>query len=373
MKKFLSIVLLFTMLLGMLSGCGRKENEQETEGSVASDATGDTTEVTSQPTQAPDKVFKLDWDEITLVAKGETFTLYSGNIDMSKIEWGTQDSSVAKFDAGVVTAVGNGNTEVFAEYGGNRLSCKVHCNLHQPPVPTETTEQEETGESTGTDTQEPTDAPKNPNAGPRDPVLQAPTTEAVPASFFDDAVFIGDSISLKLSYYAGETGLLGNAKFLVRGSYGVANGVFDKLLLSWQGQEMTVEDAVKATGAKKAFIMLGMNDIALYGVDKTLTHWEKLLERIRSKNPDVQIYIQSMTPVWTGGEKGDLNTALTEKYNAELKPFAESHGCKFIDVAPYMKDSTGGLATPYCSDKYVHVTDAGADTWIKVLKAYTGY
>ena len=178
---------------------------------------------------------------------------------------------------------------------------------------------------------------------------------------------------MKLSYYAGETGLLGNAKFLVRGSYGVANAVYDELLMPWQGQEMKIEDAVQATGAKKMFVMLGMNDIALYGIDKTIENWGKLLERVRSKCPDMEIYIQSMSPIWIGGEIGDLNNTNIDAYNVALKAFAESNGCKFIDVAPYMKDSLGGLATPYCSDEYVHVTDAGVDTWIKVLKAYTGY
>ena len=215
-----------------------------------------------------------------------------------------------------------------------------------------------------------------PPANSREPVTAAPTDQTVSASFFDDAVFVGDSISLKLSHYAASTGLLGNAKFLTVGSLGVHNAVNDHpdTRVSYQGVRYTnLEEAVAATGAKKVFIMFGMNDIGYYGIDSTMNMWSTLLSLIRGACPDVTIYIQSMTPVWTGGEKGRLNNTNVVKYNEKLKAFASANGCKFINIHPYMLDSTGGLATMYCSDKYVHLTNAGAKTWIAVLKAYTGY
>ncbi len=244
------------------------------------------------------------------------------------------------------------------------------------PTEDNTTEptEDNTTEPTEGNTTEPT-TPSNP-AGSRDPAMEAPANQTVDSSFFDDAVFVGDSISLKLSYYAASSGELGKAKFLVVGSYGVNNAVYDHpdTKLTYQGVKyQDIEEALAATGAKKVFIMLGMNDIGLYGIDKTITNWAVLLDLIHSTCPDITVYIQSMTPVWTGGEKGKLNNANVLKYNAQLKAFAESNGYKYIDVHPYMQDSTGGLATCYCSDSYVHLTNEGAQRWIAVLKAYTGY
>ncbi len=212
--------------------------------------------------------------------------------------------------------------------------------------------------------------------GSRSPVLAAPTDYTVDASFFDDAVFVGDSVSLKLSYYAASSGELGKAKFLVVGSYGVGNAIYDHpdTKLRYQGVTYTnVEDAIAATGCNKLFIMLGMNDIGRFGVAKSITNWGTLLSLIRSTCPNITIYIQSMTPIWTGGEKGGITNARANSYNAELKTFAENNGCKFIDVAPYMKDPTGGLATAFCSDSFVHLTNEAARTWVQVLKAYDNY
>ena len=190
--------------------------------------------------------------------------------------------------------------------------------------------------------------------------------------FFDDAAFIGDSISLKLQYYQAEFGLFGNATFLTAGSYAVRHAVAGSMFLTYRGQEMAPEDALAACGAKKVFILLGMNDIALAGIDKTIENWGILVERIRQKNPGIVIYIQSGTPIYIGGEKGKLNNPHMDQYNERLKVFAAENGCHYVDIASALKDSNGGLRAAYCSDKYVHLTYAGCDAWTAVLREYVG-
>lgn len=193
-------------------------------------------------------------------------------------------------------------------------------------------------------------------------------------SFFGDAAFIGDSISLKLRNYSSEHDTFGNAVFLTAGSYSVYNAVNEQLYLTYRGQQLTAEDALAACGAKKVFILLGMNDIALSsnGVNKALENWATMLKNIRAKNPDVQIYIQSGTPIYKGGEKGGLNNDRMDQYNARLKEFAAANGCYYIDIATPMKDSNNGLAAKYCSDKYVHLTQAACVLWISLLKGFVG-
>ena len=353
MKRVISLIVCFVLCLGLLCGCGKDKAEKTEEKSPVMEAMPDAPE--QQPD--PNEPFAFDKDRIVLVTEGEKWILYDGAVPYSSITWVSDDPSVATFDSGVVTAVGSGETQVHAEYMGQTYSCQVVCNLRFFE-----------GESV-----EPTDA--DDYGGPygqdnRDPVMAPPQTARVDSAFFDDAVFVGDSVTLKLSYYAASSGKLGKAQFLTRGSYGVAHAVMDTMLLTYQGKDMTVEEAIKATGASKVFLMMGMNDIGLYGIDATIENWGKMIDRIRSNCPNATVYIQSMTPIWTGGEKGDLNNANMDLYNEKLKNFAAENNIEFIDVAPYMKDATGGMATRYCSDEYVHVTDLGAAAWIRVLKAY---
>lgn len=357
MKKIFSFSLVFIMIFLCLAGCG-SQDVPETTAQTTEPTVTETVPVQVEQTEPPEPTqagLSLNHEKIILVSEGETFDIYNGSVDASAITWSSDNESIATVANGVVTAVATGSTTVHAEYDGQTLSCDVVCKLRFFK------------ETTPAEGEDPVDQPDP--SDPRAPVKAAPSTAAVSASFFDDAVFIGDSVTLKLSYYATDSGELGKAQFLVRGSYSVGHAANDSMLLTHRGSEMKIEDAVKATGAKKVFMMLGMNDIALYGIDQTIENWGKVVTRIRQTNPGVKIYIQSMTPIWTGGEKGSLNNENMDKYNSRLKAFAQDNDCVFIDIAPYMMDSTGGLATKYCSDSFVHVTDAGAAAWVKVLLA----
>ena len=234
------------------------------------------------------------------------------------------------------------------------------------------------GEQTPT-TQDQTTAGQNQTTGSQqdttekneEPVIKKETRE----EFFDNAAFIGDSVTLKLRNYNMQNGTLGKATFLCIGSYSVNNAVTNGLYLSYQGKDMTPQEALAKCGANKVFIMLGMNDIALFGeksIDIAMQNWATMIGNIRKTCPDIAIYIQSGTPIYTAGQAGGLNNERMDAYNARLRTFADENDCIYVDIATYMKDSSGGLAKAYCSDEYVHFTDAGCKVWISVLEKLVG-
>jgi lysophospholipase L1-like esterase len=147
------------------------------------------------------------------------------------------------------------------------------------------------------------------------------------------------------------------------------------MLLSYQGKDMTPQDALKACGVNKVFILLGMNDIALFGQESipiAMENWQTVIDNIRRENPELQIYIQSGTPIYTGGQIGGLNNQRMDEYNARLQVFAEENGCIYLDVGTAMKDETNGLAYSYASDNYVHLTKSACELWALQLKNYVG-
>lgn len=213
-----------------------------------------------------------------------------------------------------------------------------------------------------------TPAATAPSAGSTAAPLEGGTVEA---SFFDDAVFIGDSVTLKLQRYCLSTSALGTAKFLCAGSFSVEHAVSYSLSPTYQGAEVHVEDGVAAMGAGKVFLMLGMNDIAPYGIDNTIVKWGKLVDNILAQSPDAQIFIQSVTPILTGKEGKKLTNANVDKYNAALEQFCADNGYTYIAVAPYFKAADGSLQASYCSDpdsQGIHMTDAGCAVWVDVLR-----
>lgn len=201
-------------------------------------------------------------------------------------------------------------------------------------------------------------------------------------SFFDDAVFVGDSISLGWRNYVSKVrksdslffGGSEGAQFLVSGSLGAANSLWpvngESVHPSYQGEQMQLWQSIPLTGAKKVFIMFGLNDVGLYGVEKTIENFGTLFGKIKAAVPDVQFYVMSATYVKAGGERGKLNSANLRALNLALIDFCHANGYEFINIADPLADTDGNLKATYCSDGYVHQTSAAYDVWTALLKGY---
>lgn len=303
-----------------------------------------------QPELPPEepKVLSLIAQEALLEEPGQTLCVYNGTAEPEQVSWISEDPAVATVVNGVVTAVGRGQTVITASFEDQRLSCSVVCDLPVMPA-------------------------LNPDAGERDPMYLPPSEQIVDSSFFDDAVFVGDSQGLALYTFAAGNGQLGKAKFLARNSYSLYSAATNTMYMTLRGEEYKLETAIAYTGAKKVFIMLGMNDVGNFETDKIMENYQRVLDRIRKKNPDVDIYIQSIFYAWTGGETKRVNNQAIGDFNSRLPAFAEENNCVFIDIASWLVDSTGGTATAFSSDKYVHINADGMQVWIDALKACTDY
>ena len=210
--------------------------------------------------------------------------------------------------------------------------------------------------------------------------LGLPECDPVDDSFFDGTVFIGDSVTQKLQQYVtnerktGNPTLLGNARFIAIQSLGthtaLANVSEKSLHPTIKGKKMTMEDALVTAGAKKVYIMLGMNDVAVSGMDKSVSNMVEFLYRIRKKMPNIEIYVQSATPRLSGSQP---TTQQLFEYN--LRVYDEilrinDPKIHFVDVAYVMRDESGKLYESYCSDKSgmaLHFTNAGCEKWIEFL------
>lgn len=194
----------------------------------------------------------------------------------------------------------------------------------------------------------------------------------LPESWFDDAVFFGDSVSVVLGKHAEKTGELGKALFLCEFSYSVRNAVSGYLKIWFRGEQYLPQDVLGLTGATKVFIMLGVNDVALPGgVDHTIECWAEYITAIREKKPEIQIFIESCLPVYY--EFSERNNEILDGYNERLWELCEEMGCIYVDVAHYLKDENNKLAMEYCSDMGEHITYKGAAVWAEQLKNPENY
>lgn len=247
--------------------------------------------------------------------------------------------------------------------------------------------EEQTTEATSeevTETQEETtEKAEEASASEESPVTYEYTQ--VDDGYFNDAVFIGDSISYGFELYVtekranGET-VLGEAQFLTSGSLSYGNSLWDvsdeSVHPTYNGVKMKLEDAIAQIKPGKIYILLGTNDVALYGVEQTIANADTEISRMLEASPGAEIFIMSTTPKYSPAESdvdGALNNADIDALNVAMRNFAVEKGYNFMNIAPLFKDETGGLAADYCSDKEgmgIHFTSAAYDIWLDFLYSY---
>lgn len=222
----------------------------------------------------------------------------------------------------------------------------------------------------------------NPTEGeaPAAAVLQVPASEAVPADWFSDAAFVGDSVSVMLDNYnsnTGHLGTLGTPSFFCSVSLSQTNALSydagNKRLPEYpkgSGQYPKIEDGIADSGAKKIYIMLGMNCIA-GGVDRASKDLVTLVGKILEKSPGAAILVESVTPMTADSKRADdtLNNQTIGDFNARMQTICLENGWYFVNVAEAVSDENGYLRADFSGDTAmgIHFNYNGAEAWADYL------
>ena len=202
----------------------------------------------------------------------------------------------------------------------------------------------------------------------------------VPDSWFDDCVFIGDSLSVGLSLYNDAYCVFGKGKFVCASSLSYSNCQWDLYRAGnvhpyYNGKKVLAEYAPSLTGSKKVVIGLGMNDIGLWGPEGTITYAKELIRKIRLHSPGVKIYLETVTPMIYGAQREHLNNDLIREFNSKLKTLAKDEGCGFLNSYDAFANSNGNLPFEFCSDPGalgIHLKQNACAVWTQFLKASIG-
>ena len=191
------------------------------------------------------------------------------------------------------------------------------------PTPTATPTPTETPASTPAPTQtpEPTPALEDNTATPASEAEPSPEEEAkhadnrpmgvpegspVDMSYFDDALFIGDSNTWRFRNFVNnkrksDNSYMGKAAFLCEIGIGLRHAVLPLEKSSYtfkceNNQEWEIAQFLKQNNFNKIYIMLGTNDLGAVGVDNSVSNYVKLINQIRNVS-QADIYIQSVLPM----------------------------------------------------------------------------
>ena len=124
-------------------------------------------------------------------------------------------------------------------------------------------------------------------------------------------------------------------------------------------------ESIYSTNAKKAFIMLGLNDLGRHiPVDEIISKYEKIVFQL--KQHGITPYIQSV--LFLGDKHADRNKDVL-KLNLKLQELSEKENVVFIDLNKVLSEN-GKLKKSVSSKDDIHLNGDGYFAWKNSIKKY---
>ncbi|MBO4901277.1 MAG: hypothetical protein J5518_00595 [Lachnospiraceae bacterium] len=187
----------------------------------------------------------------------------------------------------------------------------------------------------------------------------------VDLSYFDDALFIGDSRMLGFGMYSGLT----NATFYAVTSFTIFRYETMPVVQTPTGK-VPIFDALPYDQFTKIYIKVGLNELG--GSDSSFIKvYDEFVTRLRQMEPRAIIYTHAILPVTAAKSETD-HTHSNENINARneaLRQYAEEHKCYYIDIKPVVSLPDGSLMPEMAGDG-IHLKAGYMELWKEYLRTH---
>jgi len=185
---------------------------------------------------------------------------------------------------------------------------------------------------------------------------------AVDESYFEDALFIGDSRLQGFGMWSG-----------MPGTYYCATGfqLYDyktKKIVQTGNGKVPIFDAIPYNAFTKIYIKVGLNEMG-WGTEAGFEEaYANLIADLRAVEPRAIIYVHAVLPVTAAKSASDKshNNPNVIARNTALKQFALDQRAYFIDAAPAVSDENGNLRPETTSDG-IHLSSKYMGLWKQFL------
>ena len=202
-----------------------------------------------------------------------------------------------------------------------------------------------------------------------DPGMRALTTDypyqKVDKSYFDDAVFIGDSRTEGMHDYSG----LDNATFFARTGLSVYELLEDEFITDpATGSQVSVSHMLKHNKYGKIYFMIGINELGTGNTGTFLNAYARVISRFRKWQPDAVIYIQGIIPVSKSKSDSDpvYNNVNINDKNVAVSRLADGKNIFYFDVSKSLTDKAGNMKDEYTFDD-IHMYAQHYQRWTDFL------
>ena len=193
------------------------------------------------------------------------------------------------------------------------------------------------------------------------------SAQKVGNDYFDDAAFVGDSITEGIKLYD----IMSNTTVIAAKGINLDTVFTDDKIRTKEGNK-TVLEALKDTDPKKIYLMFGANGVGWFTEEEFVKSYTKLVQAVKEQHPDSQIFLQSILPVTKKFEdsRKDISNEKIDNYNELIVKIAEQEKVWYLDVASCFKDENGYLPADSNGDG-MHFGNVYYQKWFDYLKTHT--
>lgn len=194
-------------------------------------------------------------------------------------------------------------------------------------------------------------------------------SEAVDESYFNDAVFIGDSrvAGFDIGHVLENT---------TRTAYAAVsldlNKVFTKQVIQLDnGNYGTVFDALAQHSFGKVYISFGLNELGWGSMEVFEQKYSELIDQVRMLQPNAMIYLLGVYnfSASVNGENSYTTLDYVKRNNASILNVAQQKGVYYIDSNAMLGGSDVFLPEEWSNDGY-HLNQYGYNAWVEMLKTH---
>lgn len=185
----------------------------------------------------------------------------------------------------------------------------------------------------------------------------------VDESYFDDALFIGDSRIVGLRDY---TDLSEHADFYCETSLTI-----QKVLEENFAGLGTIEEALSQKDYGKIYIMSGINELGVGTTEDFMEKYTEVITFLQEVEPEAKIFIQGIMRVTGMKHNSDAifnNNNINARNNA-IATLADNEQIFYIDVNEVVCDEEGNLNSDYTYDQ-LHLLGVYNDLWKQFLLSH---
>ena len=123
----------------------------------------------------------------------------------------------------------------------------------------------------------------------------------------------------------------------------------------------------------KIFLLIGINDVSHdVTVDSVMTDIRTLVDHIRAQSPKTKLVLQSILPIRENDRWKKLKgkSGMIPQINARIEALAREKGLTFINLFPHFTEPGTNVMRAELTYDGLHLSKAGYDVWVKLLKPH---